>query len=409
MEFQRSGAERRRRVFMDDQHAPADDASAETPSRTRKQGPTAPAHAKTAYAEAAQNHRQPRITDLIPKRAWSVTVLALSGFTAVAGVLLLYTHVFRARSLLTVEAMSGLDLDSRASLATWLSSAVLAVAAGGAVVVYMVRRHKQDDYRGHYRWWLWTAAALLLASMDATAGLHRMLPPLLRHVTGKSLYGDGSIWWMVIVGGLLGTLVIRIGLEIRRCRGSLVMLGLAIAGYTTAGALTLGMLPLVDSGLLILATAGCLLTAHVLLGLTVALYARYVYLDAHGKLAVVPPRPAKEQSKPDAKKGGKGDTRRETGVNSPEANNGDNVKRVDPAHEPPQKNHQQNHQPEPERGLRPQSAAQATSSAPAKKPLFFKPTQPDDEEDDEDTSSGRPLSKAERKRLRKERREPVAD
>lgn len=404
MEFQRSGAERRRRVLMEDHDSPTDETSTAVAGPRRKTGPGNRANAKTSYAEDAQADRQPRITDLIPKRVWTLSVLTLSGLTLVFGVLCLYTHVFQRRERLSATDLGALDLNAPASLATWLASAMLAAAAGGAVIVYMVRRHKQDDYRGHYRWWLWTAAVLLLASVDATAGLHRVLPPLLRQVTGKTLYGDGSIWWMAIAGSILSILVVRIALEIRRCRASLGVLMLAIAGYLTAAAIAVGTVRWIEPGLSAMAWSSCLLLAHLSVGLSVALYARYVFLDAHGKLPAATARPKKERvKKPDAA---------EKDASSPEPNPGaadkdDTTLRIDPAHEAPLRKRK----PEPEPTPRPaQPASQAPVATPSKKPpLFFKPTQSEETDEDSDDGRGRPLSKAERKRLRKERREPVAD
>ena len=173
MEFRRSGTadERRRKMLVDESTAermlsPVDRSAHEHRQEERRH--------RTGVRRGRARRNRKRVADLIPTRPLGVVVFALLGLCAVAAVELAYTFLPDWHALLASRGSEVLDVTSRGSLAAWLSSVLLGAAALSSLLVYAIRRHKMDDYRGRYRLWLWCAAALLVASVNAVAGLHEM-------------------------------------------------------------------------------------------------------------------------------------------------------------------------------------------------------------------------------------------
>ena len=177
MDFRRSGQldERRRRVLRDELAQPA---QTETADATPTGGGSAKGPVR-AYATEVLSERQLRVIDLLPVRPLWVAVSILLAVTAVAAILCVHIH---ARTIdLGRNATEGvpysaflaaLDASQRGSLAAWLASVVLAGGAAASLVTFGIRLHRVDDYRGRYRVWLWTAAALVFASLDAATHSH---------------------------------------------------------------------------------------------------------------------------------------------------------------------------------------------------------------------------------------------
>ena len=98
---------------------------------------------------------QPRVMDLVPKKASTLALLFFAGLLAIAGLEALYHTMPALADRATDGRIEAFDLDGEGSLAVWFSSATLALAAATSWLVYFVRRHRGDDYSGSYRLWLW--------------------------------------------------------------------------------------------------------------------------------------------------------------------------------------------------------------------------------------------------------------
>ena len=300
MDFRRSGQldERRRRVLMDELAQPADNETDDSPPSQSgsSKGPV------RAYAPAVLTERQPRITELLPVRPFWASVFILLAVTAVATVECIHIHV-RTSPLAAADKLAALDAAQRGSLAAWLSSMLLAAGAAFATVTFCIRMHRVDDYRGHYRIWLWAAAALAWGSLDAATGIHDSLGLALARLSGQSLGSNSihtacNISWLSIYGLLFGTLLIRLGLELRQSVPAFSALAISallcfLGTLTTFGAIPLYG-PLVDS----VVHTSITMLAHVAILSAAALYARHVYLDATGRLKVSIDPEKKKPTKP---------------------------------------------------------------------------------------------------------------
>jgi hypothetical protein len=397
MDFRRSGQldERRRRVLMDEIASPASETdSPESPPATSgsAKGPV------RAYSPAVLAERQPRVTDLVPVRPFAAIFLVLLGLTGVAAIEVIHIHLQTMPLGSAAEHLAALDATQRGSLASYYSALLLALGAAGALAVFGIRSHRVDDYRGRYRIWLWTAAALGWASVDAATGLHDALGLGLSLLAGQQLRGEPpaaaiTISWLVVYGLVFSTLLIRAGMEVWCSLPSFAALAIAGLFYLVAGMLQLGMLqatsPLVNS----VAATTVIMLAHVALATAVGLFARHVHLDAQGRLKV--------HIDPDRKKGKKPKSKAKLKVVKEEKSEDE------PDFKPVAK-------PAAAEAAKPATSPRfgwggsSSSSTPPPKAAaaISKPAAPsnyDDEDDDEDEGSddGQKLSRAERKRLKK--------
>jgi len=236
------------------------------------------------YGDAQFLNEQLRLTDLIPRRIGVFVLLFAAGVLMVAGLLALYGWSARLAPMTTDGSVAALDLDGEGSLAVWFSSTVLLLAAFGSVLVYTVRRYKKDDYQGHYRVWLWAALCWGLLSIDETASLHEGFAAMMTHLTGTTLFGDGSAWWMIAYFFLLGGVGTRLALDMRECRTSLLAFLSVGLCYLLAVVAQLGWIWETETARAIMLEEGAEMIGNLFLLLAMGLHARHVILDAEGRL-----------------------------------------------------------------------------------------------------------------------------
>lgn len=425
MEFRRSGSadERRRKVLLDEPTAARMLApSVDQPKNTAKRSDAI----VRAYAVAARDEAETRIADLIPTRPLGVVVFALLGLCAVAAVELAYTFLPDWYAVFGARGSELLDVASRASLAAWLSSVLLGASGLAALLVYAIRRHKMDDYRGRYRLWLWCAAALVLASINAVAGLHEMCEIVAVELIGRALLARGPAWAMAgigLVGLILGLFVLVDAWRSRVCAAAIGIVGLS---YGAAAWLALFAPPLLTMAAVMIASS-VTLVAHLALLVALLLYARHVLLESRGLIKSKPkkkrtpkPKPARKPVKEN--KPAEADDAEDDSP-EPQVKRTERIVKIDPPHNKPaatpSKTAAAPAKPEP-----PQPVAAASAKAPGplarmigfgKKPAETPPPKTpsasvrhdddDEEDDDNDSPSGsQRLSKAEKRRLKKLKR-----
>lgn len=295
--------DRRRRVLTEEvigAGASADPPNGDSASRTSSSRRRS-SSSERPYGDDTLTDRQPRVTDLIPRRYSIVALFWLAGLTAIAGLEALYVWMPDWAALTRDGQLPAADLQSEGSLASWFSSTVLLLAALVSAVVYSVRRHRKDDYHGRYRVWLWSALVWLAMSVDEGSSLHEAFRELIVYATGRRGWGDGSIWWIAAYGVVLAVVGARLLLEMRVCRLSTTVLLVAAGCYAAAVASRLeGLLP-ADGMQAVMVKEGCEMAGNLWLLLAMVLHARNVILEAEGRLPakrVKAARPEKKADKP---------------------------------------------------------------------------------------------------------------
>lgn len=255
-----------------------------------------------AYSPAVLAERQPRVCDFVPVRPFAAVFLVLLALTGVAAIETTYIYLATSPLGSAAEHLTALDVAQRGSVVSIYSSLLLALGAAGALAIYGIRSHRVDDYRGRYRIWLWTTAALAWGSLDAATGLHQALGAGIALLSGQPLGGEAGatavkVSWLAIYVLVLGTLAIRAAIEVWPSLPSFTALAVAGLLYLVAAMLSLGMFQAVSPLVNAVAATTAVMLAHVALISSVGLYARHVHLDAQGRLKV--------HIDPDRKKGKK--------------------------------------------------------------------------------------------------------
>ena len=394
MQFRRSGQrdERRRKVLLDDTSPEAES----TPTPTNKTGKS-DAIAK-AYAKAAVEETETRVADLIPTRPLGVSILLLLGLTAIAAVQALYTFVPDWSGPLGPEGVAAFDLANSGSLNSWLSALLFAAGAAMSGLIYVIRRHKMDDYRGRYRMWLWASAAMMLASVNAVAGLHHAFDALVLHLSGRTLLTGVTGWAMLtisLIGGILG---LRLLMDMWRSRGSSAALVSAAVSYGIGTWLIIFQPLPAGSMLATMMVTLAFSIGHLLLAFSTVVYARRVLLEARGLLKVKKKQAkAKPKTKAKAKKESQ-EPAQEKSTQRQEKNASGRKLKVDPPHRQAS---------QPAKADKKQQAKEADNKH-SDSAVSSTPTEADELGPAEGSPEWNKLSKAQRRRVKKLRRRKAA-
>lgn len=387
--FRRTGHtdDRRRRVLTEEVVGGAAGRSAASARAT-----TSGEASVGSYADAArlENHR--RVSDFVPRRLSVVALLAALGATAIGGLIALHQV---ASGSARGSVATALDLRQYGSIASWLSAVLTMWTAAAALLVYSLRRHKQSDYHGRYRIWLWTALSALGMSLCSTAPVHQLLAEQLAARTSWSLPGGMLLFWLIPLGTVLAVVLLRLVLDVRGSRLALTALSLAVAAHV-AGVVLLhtGRTPW-SATMTVMVGVGSQLTANLLLLLSITLFARHVLLDIEGRL----PRREKPTAaviKPASDSQPTGETAQ---------------RKIDPAHATPpapaarseaaQKSVSRRHREEADEEEQWYDSHRGNDRKSARRGSRDEDEDEIADEDADDSSGGRKLSKAERKRLRR--------
>ena len=364
--------------------APPADAATKTPASKT------PAASKTAakpkrgreprrpfdYSPEARPEQQGALATILPTRASrlgvalagivvvTATTLILGGWPAAIEAISRFAGARFARTVAVVREL--VDLRGLV-LGGWLAQMFLLAAASVALSIRGIRRHRKDGRHGRSRGWLALACVLVVASMAGTLPIGKLVSTFLVEATGRSFGPEGFGWWVAIAGSITGivTLWILLPLHQRLVPGFWLLLGLA--GWSAAAAVPwLGGIGWVGAGQndLALAGAGAWVAGSAAMFAAMLTAARGVIREVRGEIKAAPVGAAKEE-------------RASKGVKTEEATR--QAKAPEPVFEPVDTD---------DDGA-PQSAAEGSENGYT------------DGSDAEDEYASRPLSKAEKKRLRK--------
>lgn len=371
--------------------------------RSRK--PATRRKSRRPYQAGALRRHQPKSTDWIPKRRGAVAIFlaTLAGLLAI----LLAAGWFVHHSTGLSDGMSKrFSLQSTASLSVWFSTVLLLASALASLQIRALREHRSNDYRGTCRVWYWFAAILLLGSINCVLNLGELATAWL----GAVGQGHGTTIGIIIQLVALTLIVARGAVEVRHSPASLAAIIVVWIAYGGSMILRLpgpASLLVRDDGY---SACGLELLAATTVFAGVTLYARFVYLQANGL--------AKGRSKRSRKTGstGSSDAARRVGrsarvepagTSSIDSNQtGDRSEEPSRAAADPASREARRQQT----SLAPQSPAVPAAPPPARSsgPLSaqVRTDSRDADVDDEDARAGQShrLSKAERKKLKKQQR-----
>lgn len=241
------------------------------------------------YGQQAHIENHPQVTDFIPRRKRRVCLIVLTGVFASAAA----QSLTRTADSIAVHipGVPSTDLKALASgLVAWTSAAMLAAAAVTSILIHALRRHRVDDVRGRYRVWKWAAISAGALSVNAVVHVDRLLAAAASSA-GWSFTSSG-VEWRIVPAMLLGCWVaLRITVDLTESRGGLFTMACGLFCYAVGvGALVGSSVGIAPWAVDLLSAAP--LVGHTLVFAAILLYARYVVLDVQGLIDHEPERRA---------------------------------------------------------------------------------------------------------------------
>jgi len=242
------------------------------------------------YSDDALPERQAPVTDLAPTSLWKISAMATLLLLCIVALELVYLYS-REWSGLETAKLTAIDLTAPGNFGAWFSSMLLAVGAAACMMVFNLRQHRLDDYRGRYRMWAPASVVLMLASINASCDLTGLLASMFDQYLKGHLPGSPEIWLMGLGALAIAASGVRLMVETRESRGATA--GTILAGVCYALLLTARVgrdtamgqqfAEFASVNLVVLQTSSAM-CGHVLVLLSIVLYARYVLLDSQGKI-----------------------------------------------------------------------------------------------------------------------------
>lgn len=189
------------------------------------------------YSPAAAPERQPGLATVLPTGIWSLTLAAcgiLLITAAAVGPSLAEMVIERplvipsGRFARTLTAMrTAFDLHAPGSLAPWTSQILLIASAAVAWAVRGMRRHRRDDYNGRFRAWGWMAAFFLVAALVGQVPVGRIVAAFAADASGI-VFGPGGLgWWVALTAITVAAVSLWAVLPLHERLGTALWLGIA--------------------------------------------------------------------------------------------------------------------------------------------------------------------------------------
>ena len=199
------------------------------------------------YSPEALPEHQPSLATLLPAglggfALTAACLLALLAATvgvglweAVAGGPVFGRNATRFAATLA-SARRCLDVQSLVSLGGWLAQICLIVATATALIVRLMRRHRRDDYQGRYRAWGWLAGLFALTACAGQVPLGDLFAAFVSDATGITLGPGGMGWWVLTAGLLFGAVGLWGVLPLHERAATGIWLSLCFAAWAAAAA-----------------------------------------------------------------------------------------------------------------------------------------------------------------------------
>ena len=175
-------------------------------------GPAAEPHSPAASPTANEVARLAGLAPLVPtgQGRFLIGVVAILA-PAVAAATLTAWEPVTGRSFVvdggrfagTVEAIRACFAAASPGIAEWIAQMSLVLASGFALAVRSLQRHRKDDYSGRYRAWGWFAVLFVIASLAEAMPLGTIVSAALGDATGMRPGPGGVGWWIGIAAASL--------------------------------------------------------------------------------------------------------------------------------------------------------------------------------------------------------------
>ncbi len=126
---------------------------------------------------------------------------------------------------------------------TWVASTLWLGVGFVAYILYGIRRHKLDDLKSQYRWWVVAALSAVVMSFITSVDFHNVFANQMTAMTGWSAFANHAVWWLLPGVLLCGGLVIRMAIEQAESKTSLALAILAVIVTSLGWTAEAGLVP----------------------------------------------------------------------------------------------------------------------------------------------------------------------
>ena len=293
----------RRRRLMVDSKSQVGGASAATKKSKQRQSAaeeSMQADVRKAYSIGAKRRHQRKVTDLIPKRPLAYSLSIVGFATLLASVNLLAAFSPSWISVIGHEGVEALSITGASSLTVYLSTLFFAVAAALCLQIYALRQHRCDDYEGTYRVWGWLFPVFAIVSLSCVLPLASISRNIFIAVSGRGF----SVQWLPLAIGVLlvSLLLIRYLMEVRSSLGTVAWASLGwlaiCVSWGTPEILSVFAPDLNQASVENLALGNGILVAAMATLLANLTYARFVFLRSNGFIHSKPKQIKAKQTLP---------------------------------------------------------------------------------------------------------------
>jgi hypothetical protein len=291
--------ERRRRLLADES---LDDDSPDASESQLKLAGAESEGGQAAYTANARADCQRRVLDLFPTRRWTVAQTLLVACLAVCATCLLHLAAGWLSAYLDAADLTALNLDAPGNISHWMASMLWLLGALIAMLTYTLRRHRVDDYHGRYRVWLWSAIVCILVSLFESADVGTLIRAACRGIVAYFSLAESLVWAGVLA--LVFTAAgVRLAIEMRKCRPAICALVAAGCCFVIAALVRETRLVEISQANLPLASRGTWLAGYVFVQAAFLLYARHVIAEIEGRAVLAPAKRRKAKARSTAKSG----------------------------------------------------------------------------------------------------------
>ena len=276
----RRNADRRRRVLYTTCHAESLDSTA---GRRRERERLRQARRPTAaYGARVRRRLRGRWFSLVPVRRRTVVAVTLAlGSLALLLCLGHYAAVAWPPLADHPELSRPLRLDRPDSLGRWVTCVLSLTSTGVCLLIYQLRRYRTDDFQGHYRIWRWVLLLMLFTSLQSLVRLDAWFGAAVDAVIGRRAVMAGQDWVRIVLtlGG--AAMALRLLAEARRCpiAAAILTTGWLAWGILAAAVWNLISVDTVTRWTLVTSMP---LLGHTLLLIGFGTYLRMLYREVRG-------------------------------------------------------------------------------------------------------------------------------
>ncbi len=218
------------------------------------------------------------IHKLISPKLWKLWGIGMLGLFAGIGIIAAGSQVATGNGSLGPGFARLFDL-STGRVAAQFNSLLLLLSSQLALLIWWARSRSLEDFAGRYRHWTWCAGVGLIAALVSATGLHVAWGETAAWLWKSDIENRALLCWLLPAAICAAAVFWTLNREMCGCRSSSALLWLAVGGWLVAGLAALEIrlpIPRIREELV---QAGSPMFASLCLWMSMLLHVRYVVYE----------------------------------------------------------------------------------------------------------------------------------